>query len=178
MRLFLTAPLILVAAACASHVAMAQPAPRAENPAVVTAATSNDASAPAATTGNEASADTAAKAETANDASVGAAVTGNKASAVTTAEAPAAATPAAATPAAATPATGSDPSAATAVASVSDKSAKDEGVICRRETVTGSHFPVRVCTTRKQREETRRASQDLLRDTLRQPTSTGPVQGQ
>lgn len=80
--------------------------------------------------------------------------------------------------AASDPATGTAASRPAAEKVASDRAADDEGVICRTETVTGSHFPVRVCTTRKQREETRRASEELLRDTLRQPTSPGPVTGQ
>ncbi len=28
---------------------------------------------------------------------------------------------------------------------------KSDGVVCRRETPTGSHFPVKVCTTREER---------------------------
>lgn len=32
---------------------------------------------------------------------------------------------------------------------------KDEGIICHRETPTGSHFPVKVCTTAEQRKAER-----------------------
>ena len=81
-------------------------------------------------------------------------------------------------PATETAATETTASSSAVETTASNQPADDEGVICRTETVTGSHFPVRICTTRKQREETRRASEELLRDTLRQPTSPGPVAGQ
>ncbi len=47
-----------------------------------------------------------------------------------------------------------------ATPAVGDKK-KDSGIVCRQETPTGSHFPVKVCTTLEQRkaehEATRRA---------------------
>jgi hypothetical protein len=43
--------------------------------------------------------------------------------------------------------------------------AKADGVVCTRETPTGSHFPVKVCTTAEQRQrqngETRRAQEEM-----------------
>jgi hypothetical protein len=36
---------------------------------------------------------------------------------------------------------------------------KDDGIICHRETPTGSHFPVKVCTTAEQRKAERSSVQ-------------------
>lgn len=42
----------------------------------------------------------------------------------------------------------------------------DDGLICRREIVTGSHRRVRVCATRAQREEARDSSREFVRDRM------------
>ena len=44
-------------------------------------------------------------------------------------------------------------------------------MICRRERVTGSHLPVRVCKTRAQREAEQRGAQEFMR-------GVGSVQGE
>ncbi len=48
-------------------------------------------------------------------------------------------------PAAAQPAPAATPAAAK----------KDDGIVCHKEMPTGSHFPVKVCTTAEQRKEQR-----------------------
>ena len=59
-----------------------------------------------------------------------------------------------ATPAVASP--DATPSAATPA--VAEKK-KDDGIVCRKETPTGSHFPVKVCTTAEQRKAERAGAQ-------------------
>lgn len=54
-----------------------------------------------------------------------------------------------------------------------EESASDDGRICRREIVTGTHRRVRVCTTREQREASRESARELLRDTVREPAFIG-----
>jgi hypothetical protein len=53
----------------------------------------------------------------------------------------------------------------------------DEGLICRREAVTGSHRRVRICTTREQREAMRASSAEVLRDVTRNRAPLGPEGG-
>ncbi len=48
----------------------------------------------------------------------------------------------------------------------------DDGIICRKEAVTGTYRRVRVCTTREQREASRESARELLRDVSR---SAAPV---
>ncbi len=43
----------------------------------------------------------------------------------------------------------------------------DAGVICRRESVTGTHRRIRICTTAAEREAMREASRELIRDVTR-----------
>jgi len=59
--------------------------------------------------------------------------------------------------------------AATAAAApaAADSGDDDEGIICRRESVIGSHQRVRICTTRAEREASREAARDVLRDVSR-----------
>lgn len=45
----------------------------------------------------------------------------------------------------------------------------DEGVICRRVIVTGSHRRVRVCTTQAERDAARDASREFMQDNVRVP---------
>ena len=45
----------------------------------------------------------------------------------------------------------------TATPAVADKK-KDDGIVCHKETPTGSHFPVKVCTTADQRKAERDAT--------------------
>jgi hypothetical protein len=40
----------------------------------------------------------------------------------------------------------------------------DEGIVCRRESVTGTHRRVRICTTRAEREAARDAAQETMRE--------------
>jgi hypothetical protein len=49
------------------------------------------------------------------------------------------------------------PAPAEAAAPVADK--KKDGLVCRREIPTGSHFPVKVCTTAEQRKAQRGVAQ-------------------
>lgn len=50
----------------------------------------------------------------------------------------------------------------------------DEGVICRRESVTGSHRQVRVCTTRAQRDAARESARETIREIGRPVGGLGP----
>ena len=50
----------------------------------------------------------------------------------------------------------------------------DEGLICRRESVTGTHRRVRICTTAAQREAMRNASTEVIRDISRNRGRLGP----
>lgn len=63
----------------------------------------------------------------------------------------------------------------TAPAPASDKAAdkKKDGVICRREIPTGSHFPVKVCTTAEQRKAERSQTQ-RAQETLQRPSEVVP----
>jgi hypothetical protein len=45
--------------------------------------------------------------------------------------------------------------------------AGDEGVICRRESMTGTHQRVRICTTRAQRDAMRNSARETIRDVTR-----------
>lgn len=49
--------------------------------------------------------------------------------------------------------------AAPAPASTEGADKKKDGVVCRKEMPTGSHFPVKVCTTSEQRKAERSAAQ-------------------
>jgi len=53
----------------------------------------------------------------------------------------------------------------------------DEGLICRRETVTGSHRRVRVCTTQAQRDAARESSREFMRDVVRPPAGSNAEGG-
>lgn len=69
---------------------------------------------------------------------------------------------------------------AAAAAESDDAAAKpdaDEGVICRKVEVTGSHRRVRVCTTRAQREAARDSARELLQDTNRERAGLGREAG-
>lgn len=48
----------------------------------------------------------------------------------------------------------------------SESDADGEEIVCRRERVTGSHFPVRVCMTRSERAALQESSQERMRDRL------------
>lgn len=50
----------------------------------------------------------------------------------------------------------------------------DEGLICRRESVVGTHRRVRICTTRAQREAMRESSRELILDITRPRGALGP----
>ena len=43
----------------------------------------------------------------------------------------------------------------------------DDGVICRRESVVGTHRRIRICTTRAEREAMRNSSREVIRDITR-----------
>lgn len=62
-----------------------------------------------------------------------------------------------------------------AASSEGDGEADDEGLICRREIVTGSHRRVRVCTTAAQRRGMRESARDVTRDVTRSTGLSGPV---
>lgn len=62
-------------------------------------------------------------------------------------------------------------SAPAAVAPSADT--KKDGVICRKETPTGSHFPVKVCTTAEQRKSQRGVAQHA-QESMQAPTPTIP----
>ena len=64
--------------------------------------------------------------------------------------------------------------AATTEAADGDEGADDEGLVCRRESVVGTHRRIRVCTTREQREATRMSAQELIRDVSRNRGVLGP----
>jgi hypothetical protein len=65
--------------------------------------------------------------------------------------------------------------AETRVATEEDAAAEDdEGLICRREIVTGTHRRIRVCTTAAEREAMRESSRDVLRDISRSRAPLGP----
>lgn len=57
------------------------------------------------------------------------------------------------------------------------KADDDDGVICRKVEVTGSHRRVRVCTTRAQREAARDSARELLQDTNRERAGLGREAG-
>ena len=44
---------------------------------------------------------------------------------------------------------------------------KEDGVICKREPVTGTRFAKKVCTTREQRERDKRLAEEQLRNSTR-----------
>lgn len=70
------------------------------------------------------------------------------------------------------PAAQAAPAATTAPAApAADK--KKDGVICRKETPTGSHFPVKVCTTAEERKVQRSAGQHA-QETMQAPNPTIP----
>lgn len=71
------------------------------------------------------------------------------------------------------PAAQAAPAAATAPAAAPAADKKKDGVICRKETPTGSHFPVKVCTTAEERKAQRSAGQ-RAQETMQAPTSTIP----
>ncbi len=50
---------------------------------------------------------------------------------------------------------------------------KPAGLVCRSEIPTGSHFPVKVCTTAEQRKAQRRAAQ-RAQEVMQAPTTTIP----
>ena len=53
--------------------------------------------------------------------------------------------------------------ASVAIAANEKEKSKDDGMICTMESVVGSHFPKRVCTTTTQRDDSRHNSQDRFR---------------
>ena len=55
-----------------------------------------------------------------------------------------------------------------------DEQDDDEGIICRRENVLGTHRRIRVCTTREQREAMRESSREVIRDVTRSRGDLGP----
>ena len=69
---------------------------------------------------------------------------------------------------AAAPAEAAAPTPATPAA---DK--KKDGVVCRREIPTGSHFPVKVCTTADQRKSQRTMAQHA-QDAMQGPNQVVP----
>jgi hypothetical protein len=50
---------------------------------------------------------------------------------------------------------------------------KKDGVICRKEIPTGSHFPVKVCTSAEERKAQRSAAQ-RAQETLQRPSEVVP----
>ncbi|HEY5665973.1 MAG TPA: hypothetical protein VIV64_04565 [Gammaproteobacteria bacterium] len=50
------------------------------------------------------------------------------------------------------------------VATAEESDGNDEGIVCRRESVTGTHRRVRICTTRAERELAREAAQETIRE--------------
>ncbi len=54
---------------------------------------------------------------------------------------------------------------ADATAAAMDKSADPERVRCRRMQVTGSHFPKRICRTRREWDAMRAAASDMMEKT-------------
>jgi len=61
-------------------------------------------------------------------------------------------------------------------AAVEAELAVDEGIICRRETIIGSHRRVRICTTRAERDATREAAQEVMRERTPSPVILGQDQ--
>ena len=62
----------------------------------------------------------------------------------------------------------------TAGAAAEEDEEDDEGLICRRESVVGTHRRVRICTTREQREAMRESSREVIRDIARNRGVLGP----
>jgi len=58
------------------------------------------------------------------------------------------------------------------VVAVQPEPATSDGVVCRRERVTGTHNPRRICTTSEARRQQRAEAQEWLRSGGRQGTVT------
>jgi hypothetical protein len=54
-----------------------------------------------------------------------------------------------------------------------DGEKKKDGVVCRKEMPTGSHFPVKVCTTAEERKAQRSATQ-RAQEILQRPSEVVP----
>jgi hypothetical protein len=52
--------------------------------------------------------------------------------------------------------------------------AEKEGVVCRRESVLGTHRRIEVCTTRAEREAMRESAREVVRDVTRPRGDLGP----
>ncbi|WP_297512587.1 hypothetical protein [uncultured Caulobacter sp.] len=66
-----------------------------------------------------------------------------------------------------------DQTAAPPAASAGKAAKPKDGVICRKEMVTGSQFPVKICTTPEDRQAQRRMAQ-RAQETMQAPTPVIP----
>lgn len=50
---------------------------------------------------------------------------------------------------------------------------EDDGIVCRRESVVGTHRTVRICTTAAEREAARQSAREVMRDVTRSVGTAG-----